>query len=151
MVMQIISQIIYTKAEKWEHSWAIDRTAWKLFKADIKEVYHLMWMRPAWQAKQAVTCGTRRHIDFCNCFRNRASYKVFLSFASQVTWIAEHVKRIPNLRIYIDNNCSFDHAEHVLYYHPYQCYFPANQSWLLMLWDELGSHTNRGNKFVVPQ
>jgi hypothetical protein len=61
-----------------------------------------------------------------------------LSFASLVTWIAEHIKQILHLRIYINNNCSFDRAEHVLYYHPYRCYFPANQSRLLMPWDELG-------------
>jgi len=109
-----------------------------MFKADIKEAYRLMWMSPEWQAKQAVTCGLSRHIDFCNCFGNRGSYKVFLSFASLVGWIAEHVKLIPNLRIYIDDNCSFGHAEHVQYYDPYRCYFPTNQSRLLMLWDEFG-------------
>lgn len=37
MVLQIINQIIYTKAEKWEHSWTIERAAWKHFKADIKK------------------------------------------------------------------------------------------------------------------
>jgi hypothetical protein len=37
MVLLIINQIIYTKAEKWEHSWAIDRAAWKQFKADIRK------------------------------------------------------------------------------------------------------------------
>ena len=37
MVLQIINQIIYSKAEKWEHSYVLDRATWKQFKADIKE------------------------------------------------------------------------------------------------------------------
>lgn len=37
MVIQIINQIIYSKAEKWEHSWVLDRATWKQFKTDIKE------------------------------------------------------------------------------------------------------------------
>lgn len=37
MVLQIINQIIYFKAEKWEHSYVLDRATWKQFKADIKE------------------------------------------------------------------------------------------------------------------
>ncbi|MEO6998448.1 MAG: hypothetical protein ABI112_10225 [Terracoccus sp.] len=36
MVLQIINQIIYSKAEKWEHSWALDKTIWKQFKSDIR-------------------------------------------------------------------------------------------------------------------
>jgi hypothetical protein len=37
MVIQIITQIIYSKAEKWAHSSVIDRATWKQFKTDIKE------------------------------------------------------------------------------------------------------------------
>jgi hypothetical protein len=37
MVIQIINQIIYSKAEKWEHSWVLDKATWKQFKTDIKE------------------------------------------------------------------------------------------------------------------
>lgn len=37
MVIQIINQIIYSKAEKWEHSWVLDKATWKQFKTDIKQ------------------------------------------------------------------------------------------------------------------
>ena len=37
IVIQIINQIIYSKAEKWEHNWVIDKSTWKQFKADIIE------------------------------------------------------------------------------------------------------------------
>ena len=67
------------------------------------------------------------------------SYKVFLSFASLVAWISEHIERIPNLKIYIDDNVSFRPMVHVLYYEPYQWYFPANQTKLLMLWDKFNT------------
>ena len=60
-----------------------------MFKADIQEAYCLLWMSPEWQAKQVITCGERQHLDFCNCFRNWASYKVFLSFSSLVAWISD--------------------------------------------------------------
>ena len=109
-----------------------------IFKADIKEAYRLMWMCPQWQAKQVVTVGAKRHVDFCNCFGSRASYKVFLSFTSLVAWIAEHVREIRNLKIYIDDNAGFGPARRVLYYEPYKRYFPTDQTKLLMLWDELG-------------
>ena len=91
-----------------------------MFKFDIQETYHLMWMCKEWQAKQVVMVGDMWHVDFCNCFRNWGSYKVFLSFASLVVWIAEHVKRILNLQNYIDDNASFGPAGHMLYYEPYQ-------------------------------
>ena len=37
MVIQIINQIIYSKADKWEHSWVLYKATWKQFKTDIKE------------------------------------------------------------------------------------------------------------------
>jgi hypothetical protein len=115
-----------------------------MFKSDIREAYRLVWMCKEWQAKQVVTIDGMRHVDFCNCFGNRGSYKVFLSFASLVAWIAEHVKKIRNLKIYIDDNASFGPAGFVQYYEPYQRYFPVDQTKLLMLWDELNiPHENR--------
>ena len=109
-----------------------------MFKADIWEAYCLLWMSPEWQAKQAVTCGERWNLDLCNCFGNWASYKVFLSFSSLVAWIAETVKWIRDLKIYVDDNASFGCARDVIFYEPYHCYFPIKQIRLLLLWDKLG-------------
>ena len=105
---------------------------------DMGSHHRLMWMCPEWQAKQVVTVGVKRHVDFCNCFGSQASYKAFLSFTSLIALIAEHVRQIHNLKIYIDDNAGFSPTRHVLYYKPYKRYFPTDQTKLLLLWDELG-------------
>jgi hypothetical protein len=108
-----------------------------MWKSDIQMAYRNLWLSPEWQAKQVVSVGNKRYVNHCNCFGNRGSYKVFLSFSSLLTWIAENVKHIPNLKVYVDDNCSFGPTGSVLYYAPYRRYFPSNQAKLLLLWDEL--------------
>jgi len=52
-----------------------------MWKSDIEAAYWNLWLAPEWQIKQTVTVdGHRRHVDHCNCFGNRGSYKVFISF-----------------------------------------------------------------------
>jgi hypothetical protein len=108
-----------------------------MWKSDIQMAYRNLWLSPEWQAKQIVSVGDKRYVDHCNCFGNRSSYKIFLSFSSLLAWIAEHIKHIPNLKVYVDDNSSFGPARDVLYYAPYRRYFPTNQTKLLLLWDEL--------------
>jgi hypothetical protein len=60
-----------------------------------------------------------------------------LSLSSLIAWIAEHIKKIPHLKAYVDDNASFGLAGDVLYYELYHCYFPTNQTKLLLLWNEL--------------
>jgi hypothetical protein len=108
-----------------------------MWKSDIQMAYQNLWLSPEWQAKQVVLIGNKRYVDHCNCFGDRGLYKVFLSFSSLLTWIAENVKHIPNLKVYVDDNCSFGPAGSVLYYAPYRHYFPSNQARLLLLWDKL--------------
>jgi len=124
-----------------------------MWKSDIEAAYCNLWMSKEWQAKQTVTVGDKCYVDHCNCFWNRSSYKVFLSLSSLVAWIAEHVKQIPHLKAYVDDNASFGLAGDVLYYEPYQRYFPANQMKLLLLWDELNiPHAERKQIYgpVIP-
>ena len=108
-----------------------------MWKSDIEAAYRNLWLSKEWQAKQTVTVGDKRYVDHCNCFGNRSSYKVFLSFSSLVAWIAGHVRQIPHLKAYVDDNASFGLAGDVLYYEPYRRYFPTNQTKLLLLWDDL--------------
>jgi hypothetical protein len=124
-----------------------------MWKSDIQSAYRNLWVSPAWQAKQIVTVEDLRYVDRCNCFGNRSSYKVFLSFSSLVAWIAEHVAHIPNLKAYVDDNCSFEPTNNFRYYAPYHRYFPSNQTKLLLLWDELNiPHENKKQIYgpVVP-
>jgi hypothetical protein len=94
-------------------------------------------MRREWQVKQIVTVGTKQHVDNCNCFGDRSSYKVFISFSLLIVWIVKVVIMICNLKAYIDDNASFGCTGDILYYEPYKCYFPTGQTKLLKLWDEL--------------
>ena len=54
-----------------------------------------------------------------------------------VLWIAIFIKFISDLFGYIDDNFGFDEEGNVLWYEPYQCYYPAKQAKLLRLWDEI--------------
>ena len=45
---------------------------------------------------------------------------------------------IAHLKDYVDDAFSFELADNVLYYLPYNAYYPAKQIHLLQLWDELG-------------
>jgi hypothetical protein len=109
-----------------------------MHKSDIQGAYRNIPMAPLWQIKQAIALEDWKHIDGCNCFGCCGSYYVYFAFISLVCWIAEHVKMIPHLKCYIDDNCSFARLGDVKYYPPYNCYFPSNQTKLLELWDEVG-------------
>ena len=54
-----------------------------------------------------------------------------------VLWIALFVVLILDLFGYIDDNFSFEEEGNVIWYEPYKCYFPAKQTKLLTLWDEI--------------
>ena len=102
-----------------------------MWKSDIETAYRNLWLTKEWQIKQTVTVGSLRYVDHCNCFVNRASYKVFISFTSLVAWITEQVNRIPHVKAYSDDNASFDVVGDVLYYEPYHHYFSTKQTHLL--------------------
>jgi hypothetical protein len=124
-----------------------------MWKSNIEAAYRNLWLAKEWQIKQTVSVGSNCYVDHCNCFGNRASYKVFISFTLLVTWIAEHVRQIPHLKIYSDDNASFDVVGNVLFYEPYHRYFPCSQARLLCLWDELNiPHTEKKQIYgpIVP-
>jgi hypothetical protein len=65
-----------------------------------------------------------------------------------VLWIARHVKHILDLFVYIDDTFSYDYTSSLLFYPPYGCSFPAKQTRLLLLWDELGiPHERKKQEF----
>ena len=108
-----------------------------IWKSDIHGAYRNMPIHPLFQLKQVVSTGGQCYIDHCNCFGNRASFIIWLSFASLVAWIAICLRMIQNLKVYVDDNASFTRVGDVLYYEPYGRYFPTDQTRLLLLWDEL--------------
>ncbi|KAG2112656.1 uncharacterized protein F5147DRAFT_572262 [Suillus discolor] len=57
---------------------------------------------------------------------------------SLMSWIVIHRILIDALKTYMDDSFSYDLASCQLYYAPYACYFPAKQTCLLWLWDNIG-------------
>ncbi|KAG1727188.1 uncharacterized protein EDB91DRAFT_1254013 [Suillus paluster] len=108
-----------------------------MFKSDVSQAFRRLPMHPLWQVKQILTIHGQRHVDRNNNFDGRGSPKVWISFMSLVAWIAIHCAFIDTLKTYMDNSFSFEISDRVLYYVPYDCCFPAKQTHLLQLWDEL--------------
>ena len=104
----------------------------------MKAAYRRMPLHCLWQIKQVITFEGRRYVDRTACFGNRGSQIIFMAFMGLATWIAIYVCRIPHLKDYVDDTFSFELQSNRLYYEPYQCFFPAKQTHLLRLWDELG-------------
>ena len=61
-----------------------------------------------------------------------------MAFMGLVIWIIIYVCNISHLKDYIDDTFSFECADNSLSYEPYNSCYPAKQTWLLQLWDELG-------------
>ena len=108
-----------------------------LFKSDISAAYRRLPLHPLWQLKQIVTIDGERHVDRCTSFGGRGSCRDYTVFMGLVLWIALFVASIPDLFGYIDDNFSFEEEGNVVWYEPYKCYYPAKQTKLLTLWDEI--------------
>jgi hypothetical protein len=109
-----------------------------MFKSDVSAAYRRLPLHPLWQIKQIATIDGVRHVDRNTTFGGRGSCRHYTSFMGLVLWIAIFVKSIDDLFGYIDDNFSFDEEGKVIWYEPYQCYYPSKQSKLLLLWDEIG-------------
>ena len=117
-----------------------------LFKSDVSAAYQRLPLHPLWQVKQVVTVDDERHVDRCTSFGGRGSCRSYTSFMGLVIWIAIFVKLILDLFGYIDDNFSFDEEGNVLWYSPYGCYYPAKQTKLLELWDEINLPHDRAKQ-----
>jgi hypothetical protein len=108
-----------------------------LFKSDVSAAYRRLPLHPLWQIKQIITVDDNRHVDRCTSFGGRASCRHYTAFMGLVLWIAIFIKLISDLFGYIDDNFSFDEEGNVMWYEPYQCYYPTKQTKLLKFWDEI--------------
>jgi hypothetical protein len=108
-----------------------------LFKSDVSAAYRRLPLHPLWQLKQIITIDGEKHVDRCTCFGGRGSCRDYTAFMGLVLWIALFVMLIADLFGYIDDNFSFDEEGNVIWYEPYGCYYPAKQTRLLKLWDEI--------------
>ena len=108
-----------------------------MFKSDVSLAFRRLPMHPLWQVKQIISFNGQRHVDCNNNFGGRGSPKVWISFMSLVAWLALRRALIDDLKTYMDDSFSFEQADNMLFYEPYQEFFPAKQTRLLKLWDEI--------------
>ncbi|OSD08153.1 DNA/RNA polymerase [Trametes coccinea BRFM310] len=111
-----------------------------LFKSDIANAYRILPMHPLWQLKQIVSIDGVRRVDRCCCFGSRGSPDLFCTFMSLLLWIAIHVRNVPCLLAYMDDNFSFESSTTLVDYAGYgkPISLPFAQARLLQLWDDVG-------------
>jgi hypothetical protein len=109
-----------------------------LFKTDVSQAYRRLPMHPLWQLHQVVTIDGKHHVDNSNDFGNRGAGRLWVVFFSLVLWIAVFIKFISDLFSYVDDSFSWEFADHVEFYAPYQKLMPTKQVHLLLHFDELG-------------
>ena len=63
---------------------------------------------------------------------------MFIAFNALVTWIAKNERGIDDLASYCDDSFGVELMSDFTYYEPYRNSYPASQTALLELWDELG-------------
>ncbi|KAL7284900.1 hypothetical protein ACG7TL_002214 [Trametes sanguinea] len=116
-----------------------DSPLW-LFKSDIANAYRILPMHPLWQLKQVVSIHGTRRIDRCCCFGNRGSPDLFCTFMALLLWIAIHVRDVPCLLAYMDDNFTFEASPTLEKYMGYgePVMLPYAQTRLLQLWDDVG-------------
>lgn len=119
-----------------------------LFKSDVSKAYRCIPLTPLWQIFQIITVDSMRHVDRCNNFGDRGAGGLWGTFFALVIWIVIYVRFINDLFAYVDDAYSWDLAQHMSLYTPYNKVLPAKQARLLQLWDELGiPHDERKQVF----
>ena len=124
-----------------------------LFKTDVSQAYRRLPVHPLWQlhVHQVVSIQGSFHVDNNNNFSNRGAGRLWITFFSLVLWIAVFVKLVDDLFAYIDDAFSWEFADHVAFYPPYQKFLPTKQTQLLSLFDEVGvPHEERKQVFGSP-
>jgi hypothetical protein len=108
-----------------------------LFKSDISQAYRRLPVHYLWQLHQIVRIDDDLHVDRNNNFGNRGAGRVWFSFFSLVLWIAVFLKSIADLFAYVDDCFSWDFADSVVFYQPYNKLLPCKQGKFLTLLDHL--------------
>lgn len=111
--------------------------ALELWKSDVKAAYRQMPMHPLWQLKQVVNIFGKRYVDRNNNFGGRGSMKIWASFISLVIWIAVVRRFIEILLCFVDDHFGISVGGDLEMYEPYGQLLPADQTKLLLLWDEI--------------
>ena len=109
-----------------------------MWKSDISEAYRLCPLHKAWQLKQGVRIDGELYIDRACCFGCSASFAIFASVNSLVTWVAKNRRSVNPLITYVDDSSGAAIEGDVEFYTPHDAFIPTPQFSLLSLWDEIG-------------
>ncbi|KIY53521.1 hypothetical protein FISHEDRAFT_68868 [Fistulina hepatica ATCC 64428] len=109
-----------------------------VWKSDVSEAYCQLPMHPLWQIKQTVSFNGERRVDRRNDFGGSSSGHIWVTFFALVLWIAVFVKFIADLFAYTDDSFSWDFTDNLVWYEPYQAYYPGKQVVFLTLFNKLG-------------
>ena len=122
-----------------------------LFKTDVSQAYRRLPVHPLWQLRQVVTIQDSYHVDNNNNFGNRGAGRLWVTVFGLVLWIAVVVLLILDLFAYVDDAFSWEFANRVTYYPPYNKFLPTKQARLLTLFDYVGvPHEERKQVFGSP-
>lgn len=92
-----------------------------------------MPLHPLWQIRQVVCIDGALHVDRTTVFGNTVLGKIYGSFMGLVLWIAIFIQHIMDLLAYVDDAFSYDCANNLTWYKPYQTLMSAKQAALLSL------------------
>ena len=109
-----------------------------VFKSNVSQAYWCLPLHFLWQLFQIITINGQCHVDRNNNFGNCGAGGLWGTFMGIVLWITINVKHILDLLAYVDDTYSWEFANNILWYELYTFHFPAKQTCLLQLWDELG-------------
>jgi hypothetical protein len=109
-----------------------------LFKTDVSQAYRRLPVHPLWQLRQVVMIQNSYHVDNNNNFGNRGAGRLWVTFFGLVLWIAVVLLLILDLFAYVDDAFSWEFADEVTHYPPYDKLLPTKQARLLTLFDEVG-------------
>ena len=108
-----------------------------VFKTDASAAYRRLPAHPRWQVRQATKIDGQLHVDRCLVFGNRASGQIWSIFYALVLWVAVHVRGLRDMLHYVDDVFSYEYDEQLVRYEPYDASYPAKQTALLLLFDEI--------------
>ncbi|KAF8230084.1 hypothetical protein L208DRAFT_1283759, partial [Tricholoma matsutake] len=108
-----------------------------LFKSDISQAYCCLPVHYLWQLHQIVHIDDGLHVDRNNNFGNHGAGHVWFSFFSLVLWIAVFLKSIADIFAYVNDCFSWDFADNLVFYPPYDKLLPLKQAKFLTLLDHL--------------
>jgi hypothetical protein len=111
-------------------------------------------MHPLWQLRdlrQVVMIENSYHVDNNNNFGDRGAGRLWVTVFGLVLWIAVVIQQILDLFAYVDDAFSWEFADNVTYYPPYDKLLPTKQARLLTLFDDVGiPHEERKQVFGSP-